>query len=184
MRDETNKDPEKLARFQHAVLSHIDAAYNLARWLVRDSADAEDVLQESCLRAFSFFDGFQGGDGRAWLLAIVRNTSYTWVRKNRPGEGSVSFEENVQGVPVDHADPETLQVEKAGREEVHRAIEQLPPELREVVVLRELEDLSYKQIAAVAGVPLGTVMSRLSRARRRLLQLLSRRSDQESSRAV
>ncbi|HYX62749.1 MAG TPA: sigma-70 family RNA polymerase sigma factor, partial [Burkholderiales bacterium] len=151
-----------------------------ARWLARDERNAEDVAQEACLRAFKSLDTFRGGNGRAWLLAIVRNTYYTWLKKARAERASVSFdEETMDGAELAELESAAPPVELAleqrdARRLVNAALEQLPEEFREVVVLRELEDLSYKEIAAIAGIPLGTVMSRLARARKLLLQHLGR----------
>ncbi len=147
------------------------AAYNLARWLTRNDHDADDVVQEAYLRAFRFFDGFHGGDSRAWLLAIVRNACYTWLEQNR--KPSVPLEECVSEAPSLDPTPEALLLDRLDREQLRRAIEELAPEFREAIVLRELEGLSYKEIASITGTPIGTVMSRLARARARLLQLLT-----------
>jgi RNA polymerase sigma-70 factor (ECF subfamily) len=165
--------PEKLARFERLVLPHLDAAYNLARWLTGDGHDAEDVVQEAYLRAYRAFDQFRGDDGRAWLLTVVRNTGYSWLKRNRAHEPAVSFDEAVHDVGSDAGDPERLALQGAAAELLRRALDQLPVEYREVIVLRELEGLSYKEIAAVAAIPLGTVMSRLARARERLQQALA-----------
>lgn len=153
---------------------HLDAAYNLARWLTRDERDAEDVVQEACLRAFRFHATFHGGNARAWLLAIVRNTYYTWLAKRRTQGEQVEFNDEVMaaGPDADDAGVEKLLEQADTRELVRRALAQLPPEFREVIVLRELEDLSYREIAEIAQVPLGTVMSRLARARRHMLRAL------------
>jgi RNA polymerase sigma-70 factor, ECF subfamily len=159
-------------RFELVVLPHLDAAYNLARWLIRSPADAEDVVQEACLRALRFFDGFRGGDSRAWLLKIVRNTCYSWVRKNRPTELSDEFDETVHSTDALGEDAEAKLVSRANSEQVRKALEALPAGFREVLVLREIEELSYKEISDVTGVPMGTVMSSLSRARRRLREEL------------
>jgi RNA polymerase sigma-70 factor (ECF subfamily) len=159
-------------RFEEVVLPHLDAAYNLAHWLIRNPADAEDVVQEACLRALRFFDGFRGGDSRAWLLKIVRNTSYSWVRKNRPTDLSDEFDETVHSSESPQQDAETQLVFRAESERVRTALETLPVALREVLVLREIEELSYREISNVTGVPMGTVMSSLSRARQRLRQEL------------
>jgi RNA polymerase sigma-70 factor, ECF subfamily len=159
-------------RFEQVVLPHLDAAYNLARWLIRSPADAEDVVQEACLRALRFFDGFRGGDSRAWLLKIVRNTCYTWVKKNRPTELSDEFDETVHSRGVPGEDAEAKLVSHANSEQVRKALEALPAGFREVLVLREIEELSYKEISDVTGVPMGTVMSSLSRARQRLREEL------------
>jgi RNA polymerase sigma-70 factor (ECF subfamily) len=159
-------------RFEQVVLPHLDAAYNLARWLIRSPADAEDVVQEACLRALRFFDGFRGGDSRAWLLKIVRNTCYSWVKKNRPTELSDEFDETLHSSEVWGTDAEAKLVSRANSEQVRKALEALPAGFREVLVLREIEELSYKEISDVTGVPLGTVMSSLSRARQRLREEL------------
>ena len=174
-------DSAKLARFEQAVLPHFDAAYNLARWLTRSSDDADDVVQEACLRAFTFFDSFQGGeDGRAWLLSIVRNTCYTWLRKKNTWESAMEFNENLHTPLTDSMDAETVQIRRADSEMVKQGIEKLPPEYREVLVLREMEGLSYKEIAGIINLPIGTVMSRLSRARQRLYDLLTTPAGRES----
>ena len=167
-------------RFEQIFSSHLDAAYNFARWLTRDERNAEDVTQEACLRAFKSLESFHGGDGRAWLFAIVRNTYYTWLKKSRAERSSVSFdEENMAAGELAElesvAGPVDLGLEQQDAKRlVNAALGQLPEEFREVVVLRELEDLSYKEIAAIAGIPLGTVMSRLARGRKLLLEHLSR----------
>ena len=173
------QDPHKSARFEQAVLPHLDAAYNLARWLTRNDHDAEDVVQEAYLRAYQFFDGFHGGDGRSWLLAIVSNTGYTWLKQNRPRELTMSFEEEIHSAAGSAPSPATLLVQDEDRQLLRRAVEELPVEFREVVVLRDLEGLSYKEIATIAGIPLGTVMSRLARARERLQQRLAGRLSKE-----
>jgi RNA polymerase sigma-70 factor (ECF subfamily) len=155
------------------MLPHLDAAYNLARWLTGDGHDAEDVVQEAFLRAYRSFDGFRGEDGRAWLLAVVRNTAYTWLKRNRAHEPAASFDEEVHVTGGEAWNPERLALQRAAQEELRAALDQLPVPFREVIVLRELEGLSYKEIAAVADIPLGTVMSRLTRARARLQQTLA-----------
>jgi len=167
----------KAMNFEEAVMPHINAAYNLARWLTRNDADAQDMVQEAYLRALRFFSGFRGTDARAWLLTIVRNTCYTWLRRNRSPELSCDFDEVVLARESEGPDPETEQLKKAQAQMVNEAIEKLPIEFREVVVLRELEELSYKEIAVVLGVPIGTVMSRLARARKRLMLLLQGATD-------
>jgi len=159
-------------------MPHFDAAYNLARWLTRSSGDADDVVQESYLRAFTFFDTFRGGDGRAWLFSIVRNTCYTWLRKNRAGDMMTEFDETIYS--TQSPNPESLQLRKADAETVRDALGKLPAEFREVLVLREMEELSYKEIADIAGIAIGTVMSRLSRARKRLHDYLVVPASEES----
>ncbi|CAO3358872.1 sigma-70 family RNA polymerase sigma factor [Azospirillum melinis] len=171
-----NRSPA--TRFEEIVLPHLDAAYNLARWLTRNHHDAEDVIQEAFLRAFRFFSGCRPGDARPWLLRIVRNTAYDWLRANRPAEvqgfadldpddsDGVSYTEDVFHSASD--DPEAAALKAADQQVLNRLIAGLPLEQREALVLRELENLSYREIADVTGVPMGTVMSRLSRARRLL----------------
>jgi RNA polymerase sigma-70 factor (ECF subfamily) len=158
-------------RFQQAVLPHLAAAYNLARWLTRDDHDAEDIVQEAYLRALKSFGGFHGTDGRAWLLAIVRNACYTWLKQKRVREPAAVFDETIHRVDT-AATPATLLLQKENKQMIRAAVEELPVDLREVIVLRELEGLSYKEIAAVADIPMGTVMSRLARGRERLQNLL------------
>ena len=159
-------EPEDRMRFEQLVLPHVDAAFNLARWLLRGRADAEDVAQEALLRACRFFRGFHGGDARAWFLQIVRNTCYTWLEKNRPMELSMEFNEEIHLQTC--ATPETIAIAGDDRERLIFALETLPPRFREVLVLRELEGCSYKEIATITSIPIGTVMSSLSRARRQL----------------
>lgn len=163
----------ELAQFEQAVVPHLAAAYNLARWLTGNDHDAEDVVQESYLRALKFFDGFRGGDSRPWLLTIVRNTCYTWLRRNRMDDVTTELDEDIHGVDHTTSNPEAALLAAARSDMVTRALEELPVALREVMILRELEGMSYQEIATVAAVPIGTVMSRLSRARARLQKLLS-----------
>lgn len=158
--------------FEEAVMPHLDAAYNLARWLTRNEDDAQDMVQEAYLRAFRFFGGFHGTDARAWLLTIVRNTCYTWLKRKQAPAFACDFEEAVMTKESDAPDPESSHEMKVQAELINEAIEKLPVEFREVVILRELEELSYKEIAAITGIPIGTVMSRLSRARKRLIAYL------------
>jgi RNA polymerase sigma factor (sigma-70 family) len=171
---------DQLVRFEQAILPHLEAAYNLARWLTRRDQDAEDVVQEAYLRAFQFFGSFRGGDGRTWLLTIVRNTCYTWLQKNRLPEQATSFDEekHSEAATVDDS-PEALLLWTEDVEALRDALGELPAEFREVVVLRELEELSYKEIARIAGIPVGTVMSRLARGRERLQQILVKRLKKE-----
>jgi RNA polymerase sigma-70 factor (ECF subfamily) len=165
---------EDRERFVQLVLPHVDAAFNLARWLLRGRADAEDVAQEALLRACRFFGGFNGGDARAWLLQIVRNTCYTWLEKNRPMELSMEFDEEIHEQTT--ATPETLAIIADDHKRLTLALETLPPRFREILVLRELEGCSYKEIATITSIPIGTVMSSLSRARRQLHSALTNSS--------
>lgn len=172
-------------RFERIALPHLDAAYNLARWLTGNEQDARDVVQDAYLRAFKCFDGFDGENGRAWLLTIVRHNGYSWLRRNRRPESAAA-----DGLdPADElrawenggeADPETLLLRRRDQVMLNKAIAELPPEFREVVVLRELEDLSYKDIATIVGIPVGTVMSRLARGRRILRIAWCRQSRKEA----
>ena len=169
------KEKDKLARFEQTISPHLDAAYNLARWLMRNEHDAQDMVQEAYLRAFKFLDAFQGVDGRAWLLTIVRNVCYTWLQQNRAHEATTLFDEEIHSNDSDRLNPATLALQSADHEIIQCALDQLPVEFREVVVLRELEGFSYKEIADIAKIPTGTVMSRLARARERLKQLVANR---------
>lgn len=174
-------EQEKRARFERLVLPHIDAAYGLAVWLVRNEARAEEGVQEACLRAFQFFDGFRGGNARPWLLRIVRNTCYTLIARDRDLGMADEFDEShhdeetiAPGAVVSFPpNPETAAIENADRELVQRCLRALPAEFREVVILREIHECSYKEIAAIAEIPIGTVMSRLMRGRRLLERALS-----------
>jgi RNA polymerase sigma-70 factor, ECF subfamily len=163
-------------RFETIVLSHLNAAYNLARWLTRDDQQADDLVQEACLRALRFFSGFRGHDARAWLLTIVRNTHFTSLRDSRAERDNVGFDEEIHsldesGQPVHAAWTAISQGDV--KKQVNEAMQRLPIEFREIIVLREIEELSYKEIAAVTGTPIGTVMSRLSRGRRLLAEYLN-----------
>lgn len=158
-----------MRRFEAAVLPHLDAAYNLARWLLRDEQGAEDVVQDAYLRALRFFDGFRGDDARPWLLSIVRNECFNWLRASR--RDHVEFDEERDSEVIDPSfeqstgNPELALQGKLDRALVNAAVATLPPLFREVLVLREIAELSYEEIAQIAGIPAGTVMSRLSRAR-------------------
>jgi len=158
-------EPKANSNFEKDVLPHLDAAYNLARWLMRNDQDAQDVVQEVSLRAFQFFGGFRGGNARAWLLRIVRNTCYTWHRRKRLHEPALEFDETTFVPDRSPANPEEAVLRNDAQRHVRFALEALSPNLREVIILRELEGMSYKEISEVAGIPTGTVMSRLSRAR-------------------
>ncbi|MGE8161637.1 RNA polymerase sigma factor [Paraburkholderia sp. NPDC080076] len=164
-------------RFQQMALPHLDAAYNLARWLCGNASDADDVVQEAFMRAFRFFDTFRGDSARPWLLAIVRRTWYTEWRRRASSHETVEFDDTMDdttfdGWSVGGADPQALLIRDEDSKLVHEALAQLPVEYREVLMLRELEEMGYKEIAAVADVPIGTVMSRLARGRRKLAALL------------
>jgi len=158
--------------FEETVLPHLDAAFNYARWLARNEAEAEDVVQDACVRAMRFLSSLRDDDARAWLLAIVRNTWYSRVAR-RPGTAEAVFDSARDQRPDDSLDPEELLIQRHTVERVRAAIERLPVDYREVLVLREMEGLSYKEIAAVIQVPIGTVMSRLARARDRLQAVLA-----------
>jgi RNA polymerase sigma-70 factor (ECF subfamily) len=177
-------DTDKAKRFEKTVWPHLAAAYNLARWLTRRDSDAEDVVQEATLRAFRFFNDYRGGDSRAWFLAIVRNAGYSWLRQNRSHEAASDIDDESNAWEDNSPGPEARALENADREFLRHALEELPPEFREVLVLRELEGLSYKEICEVAGLPMGTVMSRLARARDRLLHALTRRQSKETKREL
>lgn len=162
---------DRTTYFDEILWPHLRAAYNLARWLVHNDHDAEDIVQESFVKAFRSLEGFRGGDPRVWLLTIVRNTAMTLLRRRQTETASARSETAVE--PTDSKpNPESALFEKIRRRQVRRAIEQLPDEFRETLILRELEELSYKEIAAILNVPIGTVMSRLARARALLLREL------------
>jgi RNA polymerase sigma-70 factor, ECF subfamily len=172
-----------LARFEQTVLPHLDAAYHLARWLTRNDHDAEDVVQEAFMRAMRYFDRMKGNEARPWLLAIVRNTCYSWLEKNRPADlvalddaGPLAADGETPWQPSGpETNPEVILLQSANRKLVNQALEELPVAFREVIVMREIEDLSYKEIASIAGIPAGTVMSRLSRGREMLRQAIESR---------
>jgi RNA polymerase sigma-70 factor, ECF subfamily len=167
-------------RFEQAILPHLDAAYNLARWLLRDEHEAADAVQDACLRALRFIGGFRGGNGRAWLLAIVRNTCYSRLKRIAGRENETEFDDEIHSPENEIASPEVLLDRGRGTEMLRHALEELPEEYREVIVMRELEGMGYKEIAEVAEVPIGTVMSRLARARQRLQRLLTAALPKES----
>jgi RNA polymerase sigma-70 factor (ECF subfamily) len=163
--------------FEQTIVPHLNAAYNLARWLTRNQHDAEDLVQEAYLRAFRFFGSFHGGDGRAWLLSVVRNTCLTWLSKKTGGaSAAVEFNEQVHGSASPLPDAENAMIRDSRIDSLRGCVEALPVEYREIIVLRELEELSYRQISEIAGVPIGTVMSRLSRGRERLLDCMEAKS--------
>lgn len=171
-------------RFEQIVLPHMDAAYNLARWLVRNPQDAQDIVQESYLRAYKFFSGYQGGDARAWLLKIVRNTSYSFLEKNRPASQSEEFDEKVHTGDEAPLDAEAALERASDSRMLHEALDELPVNFREILILRELEGLSYKEIGEVVNVPIGTVMSSLARGRDRLREALLRVREKEGMRGA
>ena len=158
--------------FDTVVLPHLDAAYRLARWLTRDAGDADDVVQEASLRAFRYFPTFGGGDGRAWFLRIVRNTCYDW-RRHRYQQPTDSFDEEQHSGVRPPSNPETLLLQIDDAALIARALGRLPDHVHQLLVLRELEGLSYRELSDVIGVPMGTVMSRLSRARKALRNALN-----------
>ena len=162
-----------LPNFEQSVLPHLDAAYNFARWLTRNEQDAQDVTQEAYLRAFRFFPSFRGGDARAWIMIIVRNTCYSWLHENRRLQDAGQFDENLIPDDCPGPNPEEVVFQKDSATLVQKALEKLPANFREVLILRELEGMSYKEIAEITGMPLGTVMSSLSRARDHLRQGLT-----------
>ena len=178
-------DGESAVHFEQLLMPHLDAAYNLARWLVRNEQDAEDLVQDSCLRAFKSMDGFRGGDARAWLLAIVRNTCYSWLqRRNKIVETTTEFNEETHSQETISSTVEQELLQRVERQRIQDELEAMPLEFREAMVLREIEDLSYKEIADVTGVPMGTVMSRLSRGRRWLRERLLQPAGKEENRAL
>jgi RNA polymerase sigma-70 factor, ECF subfamily len=175
-------EAQETERFEECVLPHLDAAFNLARWLLRDRSNAEDATQEALLRAFRSFASFHAGDARAWLLQIVRNCCYTWLKNNRPHEDLSEIEDDA--LPSAAPSPEALAIASHDRARIVRALETLPVHFREILVLRELQGCSYKEIAAITSHPMGTVMSALARARRHLREALSEPRQKESSRAL
>src|SRR5690349_14966177 len=172
-RTTANRNPprmEPVVRFEAVILPHLDQAYTLARYLLRDEHDAQDAVQDAALRAYRHFAGYRGGDARAWFLAIVRNCCLTW-RKRRARRETVPLT-NDDPAAVEPRGADKRAIEESDRAAIQRAVEALPVEFREIIVLREVQGLSYAEISAVAGVPIGTVMSRLSRARERLAKSL------------
>lgn len=165
--------------FEQIILPHLDAAYNLARWLIGNDRDAEDVTQDACLRAFKFFSGYRGDDARAWLLTIVRRCAWNWLQSNRRHEDTVEFDEELHGGETPSVSPDAALTRAGDVDAVRQAIAMLPAVFREVIVLRELQGCSYKEISDVAGVPVGTVMSRLARARHQLQIALSTQPQSE-----
>ena len=178
--EEQGTAPEQeLASFEALMLPHLDAAQNLAKWLLRNEQDAQDVVQEAYLRALKSFGGFHGSNGRAWLLTIVRNTSYTLMKKNRAVDLTTTFDEERHATDYETSNPAALLEQTEDAELVREAMDHLPAEFREILVLRHLEGLSYKEIADIAQIPPGTVMSRLARARGKLKEYLAARIGKE-----
>jgi len=177
-------EPKTLTQFETVLLPHLAAAYNLARWLTRNDHDAEDLVQEAYLRAFKSFDGFRGGDGRGWILAIVRNTCYTWLQQNRSQDLADVFDEEVHTVEDSSQNPEAALLQDVGSQLLREALEKLPVEFREILVLRELEGMSYREIADLAVIPVGTVMSRLARGREHLQRQLTQAMKRETRREL
>src|SRR5256886_14246775 len=163
----------ELASFEETMLPHMDAAHNLAKWLLRNEEDAQEVVQEAYLRAFKSFGGFHGSNGRAWLLTIVRNTSYTLLKKNRAVNLTTNFDEEIHATGHDSASPAAILEHAEDAELIRNAMDQLPTEFREILALRRQEGLSYKEIGDIAQLAPGTVMSRLARARAKLKEYLA-----------
>jgi RNA polymerase sigma-70 factor, ECF subfamily len=159
---------EDRRRFEEIFLPYLDAAYNLARWIIQHDQDAQDVVQDAYIRALKGFHRFRGGNSRAWFLTIVRNTAYTFLNRRAAEEKLIPYEEEKHANIISIDDPDHELPAEAQKEYFQRVLERLPLEFREVIILYELEGLSYKELASTLGIPVGTVMSRLSRARRRL----------------
>jgi RNA polymerase sigma factor (sigma-70 family) len=170
---------QELASFEEIMLPHMDAAYNLAKWLLHNEQDAQDVVQEAYLRAFKSFGGFHGSNGRAWLLTIVRNTSYTLLKKNRAVDLTTPFDEEIHASGHESVSPTTILEQSEDADLVRQVMDELPVEFREILTLRHMEGLSYNEIADIAQLAPGTVMSRLARARARLKQALAARINRE-----
>jgi RNA polymerase sigma-70 factor (ECF subfamily) len=169
----------ELASFEETMLPHLDAAHNLARWLLRNEQDAQDVVQEAYLRAFKSFGGFHGSNGRAWLLTIVRNTSYTLLKKNRAVDLITTFDEEIHATGHESASPAAILEHAEDAELIRKAMDELPVEFREILTLRHQEGLSYKEIGEIVKIPAGTVMSRLARARAKFKEYLAVRIGKE-----
>ena len=169
----------ELASFEAMMLPCMDAAHNLARWLLRNEQDAQDVVQEAYLRAFRSFAGFRGSNGRAWLLTIVRNTAYTLLKKNRTADLTTAFDEEIHATGYESVNPATILEHAEDAELIKNAMDGLPAEFREILILRHQENLSYNEIGDILKIPIGTVMSRLARARGKLKQYLAASVSQE-----
>ena len=177
--EQNHAQKAELASFEEAILPHLDAAHNLARWLLRNEQDAQDVVQEAYLRAFKSFSGFHGSNGRAWLLTIVRNTSYTLLKKNRAVDLTTTFDEEIHATGHESASPAAILEHAEDAELIRKAMDELPVEFREILTLRHQEGLSYKEIGEIVKIPAGTVMSRLARARAKLKEYLAVRIGKE-----
>src|SRR5437867_10662759 len=177
--EQNHAQQAELTSFEAMMLPHMDAAHNLARWLLRNEQDAQDVVQEAYLRAFKSFSGFHGSNGRAWLLTIVRNTSYTLLKKNRVADLTTSFDEEIHTAGHESVSSATILEHSENAELIKEAMDELPAEFREILALRHQEGLSYKEIAEIAQIPPGTVMSRLARARAKLREYLAARIGKE-----
>jgi RNA polymerase sigma-70 factor (ECF subfamily) len=179
-------DKETKPYFEQIALPHLDSAYNLARWLTCDDQKAEDLVQTAFLRAFKIIDGFHGADARAWLLTIVRNTFYSVLRDHHHEASDADFDEAVDGTPDQESaisvngvgrNPESILASKDVRNQINCALDALPTGFREVLVLKEIDELSYRDIAGIVGIPIGTVMSRLARARKQVRENLQDKAD-------
>ena len=177
--EQNHAQKAELTSFEDVMLPHLDAAHNLARWLLRNEQDAQDVVQEAYLRAFKSFGGFHGSNGRAWLLTIVRNTSYTLLKKNQAVDLTTTFDEELHASGQESVSPETILERSENTALIREAMDELPVEFREILTLRHQEGLSYKEIAEIAQIPPGTVMSRLARARAKLREYLAARIGKE-----
>lgn len=178
-RTESHAEKEDLMSFEALMLPHLDAAHNLANWLLRNEQDAQDVVQEAFLRAFKSFSGFHGSNGRAWLLTIVRNTSYTFLKKNRAVDLTTAFDEEIHAIDHESVSPAAILEHAEDAELITKAVDELPAEFREILILRHQEGLSYKEIGEIVKIPPGTVMSRLARARAKLKECLAARIGNE-----
>jgi len=169
----------ELASFEAMMLPHMDAAHNLARWLLRNEQDAQDIVQEAYMRAFKSFSGFHGSNGRAWLLTIVRNTAYTLLKKNRAVDLTTPFDEQIHASDRESVSPAAILEQAEDAELIKNAMEELPVESREILTLRHQENLSYTEIGEILKIPIGTVMSRLARARAKLREYLASQMSKE-----
>ena len=172
-------NPEKIVRFEEQMMPHLAAAHSMARWMARNPEDAHDIVQEAFIRAIRFFDGFRGENAKAWLLSIVRNTGYTWLRRHRAHNFDAVVDDETFEAPDSAPGPEAQMAQSAHQELIRKAMEAIPLEFREIVILRDLEGFSYKEIVELTGLPMGTVMSRLSRARSRLQKEVVERAGKE-----